>query len=100
MRVDCPRCGDKTAVLDSRPRVTSNRDLYGMIYRRRECSVCQHRFTTYEVSEDVMRRMIQLEQQIKGLQDLLAPAAGRRPEPALPKLRGTPIPRKLLQKKH
>ena len=44
----CPNCfsENKTSVLDSR--VTSD----GSIRRRRECSECGYRFTTYETVED------------------------------------------------
>ena len=41
----CPSCGfDKSMVIDSRPDDTS-------IRRRRECSQCRYRFTTYETVE-------------------------------------------------
>lgn len=40
----CPNCGEPdTRVLDSRPTEDGQ-----AIRRRRECPVCQHRFTTYE----------------------------------------------------
>jgi hypothetical protein len=39
--VNCPTCNGKTSVVDRRgPR------------RRRECNVCKHRFTTFEVLAD------------------------------------------------
>lgn len=37
----CPECGGKSRVAETRS------DEYS-IYRRRECKVCNHRFTTYE----------------------------------------------------
>lgn len=44
----CPSCGKTdTKVIDSRP-VDAN----SSIRRRRECLVCQHRFTTYERTGD------------------------------------------------
>lgn len=44
----CPVCGsDDSKVVDSRPTENS------AIRRRRECLVCKHRFTTYEVIEVV-----------------------------------------------
>ena len=46
----CPSCGRadiKLNVIDSRPVEESN-----SVRRRRECSVCQFRFTTYEVVEE------------------------------------------------
>lgn len=42
----CPKCDFRTTVVDSRPSA-------GTIRRRRECDRCQHRWTTYEVSDDV-----------------------------------------------
>jgi len=45
----CPYCaGEDSKVIDSRPTDDSER-----IRRRRECSNCQKRFTTYEVIETV-----------------------------------------------
>ena len=41
-RVNCPRCDSVTAILETR-RVPD-----GAVRRRRECSSCGHRFTTYE----------------------------------------------------
>ena len=40
----CPFCGEKTNVIDSRPSEGKKR-------RRRECTLCGKRFTTYEVVE-------------------------------------------------
>jgi transcriptional repressor NrdR len=40
--VNCPRCDSGTAILETR-RVPD-----GAVRRRRECSSCRHRFTTYE----------------------------------------------------
>lgn len=45
----CPFCGySDTRVIDSRPT-----DDYSKIRRRRECTSCEKRFTTYEVVETV-----------------------------------------------
>ena len=40
----CPKCGKRARVIDSRPS-----DEYG-VRRRRECTVCGKRFTTYEIT--------------------------------------------------
>jgi transcriptional repressor NrdR len=42
-QIVCPQCGGDSRVIDSRPR-------YGRTQRRRrrECLVCQHRFSTVE----------------------------------------------------
>ena len=42
----CPRCGASAGVTDSRPAHA------GAVRRRRKCSLCEHRFTTYEVMAD------------------------------------------------
>ena len=45
----CPFCGaDDTRVIDSRPA-----DDNTSIRRRRQCDVCQKRFTTYEKVEEI-----------------------------------------------
>jgi len=41
--VDCPDCGSRTSIIESR-RTKDNRR------RRRQCKACGRRFTTYEVS--------------------------------------------------
>lgn len=42
--LSCPSCGsDRLTVVDSRP-------FEGMVRRRRRCSDCEHRMTTYEVT--------------------------------------------------
>ena len=50
----CPFCNaDDTKVIDSR--LVANG---GQVHRRRECSECSERFTTYELAELVMPRVI------------------------------------------
>jgi transcriptional repressor NrdR len=50
----CPFCNtDDTKVIDSRLVADG-----GQVRRRRECSVCTERFTTYEMAELVMPRVI------------------------------------------
>lgn len=50
----CPFCGaDETKVIDSRLVADG-----GQVRRRRECLVCKERFTTYELPELVMPRVI------------------------------------------
>lgn len=44
--IACPSCGSTdSSVTDSRPRV-------GLIYRRRKCDRCEHRFATKERAEE------------------------------------------------
>ena len=50
----CPFCGEEdTRVIDSR--LVSNGE---QVRRRRECSSCSERFTTYELAELLMPRII------------------------------------------
>ncbi len=53
----CPKCKQKTKVIDSRAMSPGNG-----IRRRRECTKCKHRFTTYEEFES--------SENIKELRDL------------------------------
>ncbi len=47
----CPVCGGGTIILDSRkPDVDRVR-------RRRECVECGHRFTTWEIEADTLKRL-------------------------------------------
>ena len=51
----CPKChADAHHVLDTRDRDTRE------IYRRRECTACGHRWTTYELFGRVIRRVKKL----------------------------------------
>lgn len=43
--MNCPRCGGKTAVIDSTPDFDS-------VYRRRKCLKCSHKFVTTELMGD------------------------------------------------
>lgn len=50
----CPFCGvDATRVVDSRLAAEG-----GQVRRRRECPVCEARFTTFEIAELVMPRIV------------------------------------------
>ena len=49
----CPKCGDSsTRVIDSRMQDATN-----AIKRRRECTACGYRFTTFERCEDPIEVM-------------------------------------------
>ena len=50
--MDCPKCWEKTGVIDSRP---SNWLL--AVHRRRECKTCGHRFNTIEIAEEWFREL-------------------------------------------
>lgn len=45
----CPKCSAPLKVVDSRPTVFMGEKT---VIRRRCCTVCPHRFTTYEISEN------------------------------------------------
>lgn len=48
----CPKCGNmKTVVVDARPFAAG-------IRRRRQCSRCKSRFTTFECGNDLMQRLM------------------------------------------
>lgn len=50
----CQRCGcDDCDVVDSRPTIMWE---ITTIRRRRRCKKCDHRFTTYEMSDDVLEQ--------------------------------------------
>lgn len=46
----CPNCEGPTKVIDTRKGETS-------IRRRRECKVCRHRFTTYEIRATYLKTL-------------------------------------------
>lgn len=48
--VQCPKCNGESCVIDSRDGETSRR-------RRRKCSECGHRYTTYEVHVEEYDRL-------------------------------------------
>ncbi len=57
----CPKCGNlEDKVIDSR----SSRE-GASIRRRRECTVCQHRFTTYEEIERTVLRVVKRDGRIE-----------------------------------
>jgi len=45
----CPKCNAESKVMDSRDRTTPP-----AIRRRRECLLCGHRWTTYEIKSDLV----------------------------------------------
>jgi transcriptional regulator NrdR family protein len=49
--MDCPKCGCGTYVVDSRQKPYR-------VYRRRECRVCGHRFSTSEMNEAHIRKLL------------------------------------------
>ena len=61
--MNCPKCGNDSNVIDTRikTRQAAKRlNVYGNVselkYRRRECKVCKHKFTTYEFhAEDISK---------------------------------------------
>lgn len=55
----CPLCKQPMGVIDSRPGAGSS------IRRRRECTSCQHRVTTYETQYDVTPEIVQALSQLE-----------------------------------
>lgn len=53
MRTHCPYCGGTDSSV-SNTRFDSNRD---MVKRRRECTTCKQRWSTYEVEKDRLSLM-------------------------------------------
>lgn len=49
--MDCPKCGCGTYVMDSRQKPYR-------VYRRRECRVCGYRFSTSEMNEAHMKKLV------------------------------------------
>jgi len=65
--MNCPECNSKkTEVLDSRPRVFGD-----TIRRRRICSECDHKFTTYEIKDKYLNKLEHIEKTLKQFRKLL-----------------------------
>ena len=47
----CPKCGEKTRVIDCAADEDS-------VWRRRECTCCKYRFNTLEIDEDLYERLV------------------------------------------
>lgn len=77
--MNCPKCGKRSAVIDSRPRKTG-------VFRRRECNHCGHRYSTVErlyegrdASLDrVAKRMQHVEGELVDLGDVVRKLVGDR----------------------
>jgi len=63
----CPACGA------NRNSVTDSRASRGTVRRRRYCDNCNHRWTTYEVSEEVIRSVLKVARTSREIRE----AAGR-----------------------
>lgn len=64
--MDCPLCHQPTVVLEKRVEVAADR-------RRRECSSCQHRFTTYEIKALELEDLRAAKHKLDQLRDLMRP---------------------------
>lgn len=64
--MDCPICHQPTSVLEKRAEVSADR-------RRRECTACQHRFTTYEIRAAELEKLREDKHKLEQLTDLLRP---------------------------
>ena len=84
MSMDCIRCGEQVSTIDSRHTERGN-----MIRRRRKCHVCGHRFTTFEVTEETMRKLLGESVRLQVLSDAIqgkAPLNGYEKTRSLPKM--------------
>lgn len=63
----CPRCNGGLRVVDSRPASIFNRQ---SIRRRRVCTVCPHKFTTFEINADEMERANLMQSKLKRIADI------------------------------
>lgn len=71
-QMKCKCGGDLDAVVDSRPRL--HKDFGQIVARRRKCSACGERCSTYEIHEDMVeniRRDIAKEMMAKVLEGFL-----------------------------
>lgn len=50
----CIRCGGDTYTISTRERS------HGYVQRRKECSICDTRFATYEITDEVMQQIVAL----------------------------------------
>ena len=51
--MNCPKCGNDTHVVDSRPNDES-------VARRRECVACKYRFSTIEIETELLEKLTDL----------------------------------------
>ena len=68
--MNCPKCGETVSVINSRPTKWEHKT--SMVYRRRVCSNCETRFSTYELTEDMLRSLLSHSAQLELLKDALA----------------------------
>jgi transcriptional regulator NrdR family protein len=67
--MNCPQCGETVAVIDSRSKKTEHKT--SMVYRRRACENCGKRFSTYEMTEDMLRNLLSHSAQLELLRDAI-----------------------------
>ena len=51
--MNCPKCGSKTKVIDTR----DSDQFETCWWRRRQCLNCKHKFTTYEILPEVLMEL-------------------------------------------
>lgn len=61
-RIVCPKCGSAAEVIDSRPGPVLGDEC--SVRRRRACVACDHRWTTYEVSEDKIAHLMDMQRSL------------------------------------
>ena len=73
---ECPKCGDNLSVVDSR--LASQSYSYmsqKALRRRRACKNCGYRFTTYEMSERVIKELFAAKAQMMLMQGVMTGTA-------------------------
>ena len=81
--IQCEKCGEDINVIDSRTTNASYLLIGVLARRRRACKNCGHRFTTFEVTEDVVKTLISNSAKLKLFSDLMT---GRQDFNKIPKL--------------
>lgn len=68
----CPQCGEEIRVIDSRASHMNKGNDGILLRRRRSCNNCHVRFTTYEVTEAVIRALMADQLRLRLLQDAMS----------------------------
>ena len=67
----CPSCGKGTYVKDSRS-VKPHGSSITTRWRRRKCTTCSHRFSTYEIPVEYLKLLLQSKKSLAGILKALA----------------------------
>lgn len=70
MSIACPKCRADTRVVDSRDQMDDERP-NDIVRRRRKCRECAFRFTSFELAEESMRKLMKNGEELLRLRALL-----------------------------